>query len=456
MSEKTPKLTTLTALGLTGWLLPLAVNFSTPLEGFALAMGAFSFASLSAELRRETIVSGVKSAERKLTLERVAYEMSLKHESELARLRSLYGIGADEWEEDYEQDDREEQSQPTLTGSTIHQTTLPGGTPVEPFDLDWLLRSDSQHLLVTGPTGAGKTTFVKWVSKQFNARQGKVYDPDYDGSDWGFPVTEAPLEDYTEIRGNMRVDLSEFEKRKPNDPANPKTVLIVEEMPSTIPECAEDGEKWLKLLLRRGRKRNLFVIGVSQDRNADTFKLKSAAVLQNFTILYLSAYAFDALDRIRNRGEREQIRALLTGYQRPALVQFQGRFYPWDIPHLSHPTGNPNQPQNPVQKAVKSTAGDAPGAQPTSHDPDPIALLERSLKAAPKVTDQHWRIVDLALSKGGLISLRDAQRQLNIPTADAVRGLFNEVQSLELGEVSVDKLPNGLESVKLRAYPPMG
>ena len=455
MSQKIPKLAALTAIGLTGWMLPLATPLPLPLEGFSLAMGLFSSAALSVELKRETIVNGVRQAEKRLTLERTAYEMSLRHESELQRLREMYGIGLDH--DDYEdEDDREEQSQPTLTGSTIHQTTLPGGTPVEPFDLDWLLRSDSQHLLVTVPTGAGKTTFVKWVSKQFNARQGKVYDPDYDGSDWGFPVTEAPLEDYTEIRGNMRVDLSEFEKRKPNDPANPKTVLIVEEMPSTIPECAEDGEKWLKLLLRRGRKRNLFVIGVSQDRNADTFKLKSAAVLQNFTILYLSAYAFDALDRIRNRGEREQIRALLTGYQRPALVQFQGRFYPWDIPHLSHPTGNPNQPQNPVQKAVKSTAGDAPGAQPTSHDPDPIALLERSLKAAPKVTDQHWRIVDLALSKGGLISLRDVQRQLNIPTAEAGRGLFYEVQSLELGEVTIDKLPNGVERVLLRAYPPMG
>jgi energy-coupling factor transporter ATP-binding protein EcfA2 len=453
MSQKLPKISALTALGLTGWLLPLATPLPLPLEGFSLAMGLFSSAALTAELKRETIVSGVKSAERKLTLERVAYQMSLEHEAELQRLRGMYGIGADD---DYEdEDDREEQTQPTLTGSTIHQTTLPGGNPVESFDLDWLLRSDSQHLLVTGPTGAGKTTFTKWVAGQFNARQGKVYDPDYDGSDWGFPVTEAPLEDYTEIRGNMRVDLSEFEKRKPNDPANPKTVLIVEEMPSTIPECAEDGEKWLKLLLRRGRKRNLFVIGVSQDRNADTFKLKSAAVLSNFTVIYLGGYGEGALDRVRDRREREAIRAELRQSKRPALVQFQGRFYPWDIPNLTT-TAATAQPQNPVQQTVQAIPGDAPGARPTSHDPDPIALLERSLKVSLKVTGLHWRIIDLAIAKGGLLSARDAQRELNIPTADAVRGLFNEVQSLELGEVRVDRLPNGMESVKLRAYPPMG
>ena len=182
MSEKTPKLTTLTALGLTGWLLPLAVNFSKPLEGFSLAMGAFSFASLSAELRRETIVSGVKSAERKLTLERVAYEMSLKHESELARLRSLYGIGADEWEEDYEQDDREEQTQPALSGATIHQPAIGGGGDL--WNLDLLLQSNSSHLLLIGQTGSGKTTLARYLIDQLHPDKTIVLDADDDGQTW--------------------------------------------------------------------------------------------------------------------------------------------------------------------------------------------------------------------------------------------------------------------------------
>ena len=320
--DKTPKLAALTAFGIGGWLLPLAYPLSTPVTSFSLMLSAFSSTALALEVQRESLVSSVANTERRLNLETLAYEQSLRHQRELDNLRELYGFG----------DDEDDRYQPQITGATIHQPAI-GGAPTpdgkpEQFDLDWLLRSNSQHLLVTGPTGAGKTTFVRWVSQQFNAKQGKVYDPDYDGSDWGFPVVDAPMEDYSAIRGNMRVDLSEFEKRKPNDPGNPKTVLIVEEMPSTIPECAEDGEKWLKLLLRRGRKRNLFVIGVSQDRNADTFKLKSAAVLQNFTVLYLGGYAHDALDRIRNRQEREAIRSTLTGYDRPALIQFNGRFYP--------------------------------------------------------------------------------------------------------------------------------
>jgi len=437
--NKTPKLAALTAFGIGGWLLPLAYPLSTPVTSFSLMLSAFSSTALALEVQRETLVHSVANTERRLDLERLAYEQSLRHQAELDRLRELYGFG------DEDEDDRY-QPQPALNGTTIHQPAIgaaptPDGKP-EQFDLDWLLRSNSQHLLVTGPTGAGKTTFVRWVSQQFNAKQGKVYDPDYDGSDWGFPVVDAPMEDYSAIRGNMRVDLSEFEKRKPNDPGNPKTVLIVEEMPSTIPECAEDGEKWLKLLLRRGRKRNLFVIGVSQDRNADTFKLKSAAVLQNFTVLYLGGYAHDALDRIRNRQEREAIRSTLTGYDRPALVQWQGRFYPWNVPSLSSST----TPPVPQRQAVQGEMVEG----------NPIAVLDRALAASPAPETMHLQILDMARgSKDGIISVRDVMRRLSIPTADQVKDLFYQLQSLELGEIQSDRLPNGNERITFFAYPPM-
>jgi energy-coupling factor transporter ATP-binding protein EcfA2 len=437
--DKTPKLAALTAFGIGGWLLPLAYPLSTPVTSFSLMLSAFSSTALALEVQRESLVSSVANTEKKLDLERLAYEQSLRHQRELDNLRELYGFGDDE-------DDRYQDSQPALTGATIHQGAIGASPPLsdrpEQFDLDWLLRSNSQHLLVTGPTGAGKTTFVKWVATQFSAKQGKVYDPDFDGSDWGFPVVEAPMEDYSSIRGNMRVDLNEFEKRKPNDPANPKTVLIVEEMPSTIPECAEDGEKWLKLLLRRGRKRNLFVIGVSQDRNADTFKLKSAAVLQNFTVLYLGGYAHDALDRIRNRQEREAIRQTLNSCDRPALVQFNGRFYPWNVPSLN---GSPTPPAQTRQ-----------ACQGELVEGNPIAILDRTLAASPTPETMHLQILDMARgSKDGIISVRDVMRALSIPTAQEVKDLFYQLQSLELGEIQSDRLPNGNERITFFAYPPM-
>jgi ABC-type multidrug transport system fused ATPase/permease subunit len=185
MSQKTPKIAALTAIGLTGWMLPLATPLPLPLEGFSLAMGLFSSAALSAELKRETIVSGVKSAERKLSLERVAYQMSLEHEAELQRLRGMYGIGLDH--DDYEdEDDREykDRPHPQLDGATIHQTALPGGGGADLWNLDLLLKSNSSHLLLIGQTGSGKTTLARYLIDQLHPDKTIVLDADDDGQTW--------------------------------------------------------------------------------------------------------------------------------------------------------------------------------------------------------------------------------------------------------------------------------
>ena len=446
--DKSLKLSVCLGFALAGWIIPASMPLPKPLQGISLGFALTATIAGATESKRETVRNKFSAVEREQEFELLATERVLRHKQRMRQLYDDFGFDDEDYH-DRDQDDRYP-AQPQLDGATIHQSVIEGGREtIESFDLDWLLRSPNLHLLITGDTGDGKTTLTKWIAQQFNAKQGKVYDPDYDGSDWGFPAVSAPLEDYTEIRGNMRVDLSEFEKRKPNDPANPKTVFIVEEMPSTIPECAEDGEKWLKLLLRRGRKRNLFVIGVSQDRNADTFKLKSAAVLSNFTVIYLGGYGEGALDRVRDRREREAIRAKLRQSKRPALVQFKGRFYPWDIPDLSDPTGKPNQPQNTAQKAVQSLTGDA---APTTT----IAALESALRKKVEPTALHWKAIDLALSKGGLLSTRDAMRSLGIGTADEARQLFQILQGFELGETIVDRLPNGTERFLFRAYPPMG
>ena len=91
--NKTPKIATLTAFGLTGWLLPLAYPASVPVASFSLALSAFSSGALALELQKETLVHSVANTERRLDLERLAYEQSLRHQAELDRLRELYGFG---------------------------------------------------------------------------------------------------------------------------------------------------------------------------------------------------------------------------------------------------------------------------------------------------------------------------------------------------------------------------
>jgi len=416
--DKITKLSVCLGFALAGWLIPASMSLLKPLQGISLGFALTATIAGVSESRRETVRHRFAKTERDQEFEFFATETILRHERRLKKLYEELGFG-----EDFDDDQGANHSeQERLTGGHINQVQLPhqDDRGIEQFDLDWLLRSPNLHLLITGDTGDGKTTLTRWIAKQFNAQQGKVYDPDYDGSDWGFPAVSAPLEDYSEIQGNMRVDLQEFERRKPNDPANPKTVLIVEEMPSTIPECGEDGEKWLKLLLRRGRKRNLFVIGVSQDRNADSFKLKSAGVLSNFTVIYLGGYGFHALDRVRNRQEREQIREQLNGFTRPALVQFKGRFYPWDVPSL---TSN--------DRHVQATP-----AEQTLGDPA-VTTLNRCLSQDVEASLEHCAIVDL--SGGKWISVRDAMRAISkIKAADQCKAIFQELVILELGETRQD------------------
>ena len=444
MSQKIPKLAALTAIGLTGWMLPLATPLPLPLEGFSLAMGLFSSAALSVELKRETIVSGVRQAEKKLTLERVAYQMSLEHEAELQRLRGMYGIGLDH--DDYEdEDDREEQSQPALSGATIHQPAIGGGADL--WNLDLLLQSNSSHLLLIGQTGSGKTTLARYLIDQLHPDKTIVLDADDDGQTWKPLTAIGTGDDWEAIDEAMNQGLEDFSQRTPNG-NNPQTVYVLEELPDLVSET-KTGVDFCRRILRRGRKRKMFVIALTQDPNTGTIGL-SQPVQKCFSRLYLGGMARHALRNLVPRNQREALTVSLSQCQRGAIVEFLGEWFVWEVPNLTTtPGAQSTQPTNQAQQAVQSLTGDA---APTTT----IAALESALRKKVEPTALHWKAIDLALSKGGLLSTRDAMRSLGIGTADEARQLFQILQGFELGETIADRLPNGTERFLFRAYPPMG
>ena len=160
-----------------------------------------------------------------------------------------------------------------------------------------------------------------------------------------------------------------------------------------------------------------------------------------------------ALKNLVPKNQREALAGMLNQCQRGAIVEFLGEWFVWEVPNLTTtPGAQSTQPTNQAQQAVQSTAGAAPGAQPTTT----IATLENSLRLKVEPTELHWKAIDLALSKGGLLSTRDAMRSLGIGTADEARQLFQILQGFELGETIADRLPNGTERFLFRAYPPMG
>ncbi|HEY9660116.1 MAG TPA: type IV secretory system conjugative DNA transfer family protein [Allocoleopsis sp.] len=217
------------------------------------------------------------------------------------------------------------------------------------FSLDMIRSSAKSHVMLVGETGSGKTTLAKFLSIDlFGGQDVAVYDCDDDGKTWGqFPVF-GQEDDFTEISACLKLDLKEFQKRSSDRVqgtlSDRKVVRIIEEMPSTMSEVAFSYE-WLMTLLRRGRKRNMGIVGVTQDRNISALKCRdkegnlqeiSARTLSNFTIIYLKAEAFAALDRVRDKETRNQLRQSLQGCSRPALVEFDGQFYWWEVPDLKH------------------------------------------------------------------------------------------------------------------------
>ena len=421
--DKTPKLCGLAAFGVGGWLLPLAFNLSPAIEGFSLALATFSSTALALTSSRETIVSGIAHQERKMGLERIAYEMTLSHEAELAKLRSIYGF-----EDDL--DDRLDDESPRLTGGHIGQPTIAGGKDetIEHggndrlWTIDRLLQNNSSHVLLIGQTGSGKTTLARWLIGQLQADQVIVLDADDDGQTWNPYPTIGAGDNWVEIEAAMITGLDDFSARKPNDRSLPQTVFILEELPDLVAEC-KTGVDFCSRILRRGRKRKQFVIGLTQDPNSGAIGL-SQPVQKCFTRIYLGGMGRYALKNLVPRGDRANVAAALEGCTRPAIVEFLGEWFAWDVPDLSPATISPPTPIAMEQSETGT-----------------IATLERTLSAPPiEATMSHWAVVDLSVAMPDQwLSVRETMRRIPaLKTADEVKQMFRDLVSLELGEVRTD------------------
>lgn len=434
----------LTAIALVSWLLPVAAklpqSLTTALLSGSLGATVANVVMMPKALKRRAI----EATERELEDEILAHQMLLQVE---AKKRDISAVWASQNPIPAPirlgsvpvQPQQPPQYQPVLEGGYLGQNTIApsavapmaGNVSAETeddrlFHLEFLLESNSHHALLCGDTGAGKTTIARWLLDQLAIKDVQVLDPDDDGKTWEpFPVTGAG-DDWDRITWAYSDALEEFERRKPNDTSLTPKAYIFEELPDHILEV-KDSAKVLGRLLRRGRKRKVFCLAITQARNPSEIGL-SAPVQKCFSTFYLQAYAHHALKYLVPKDDRPALREGLARCKRPALVEFHGSWFYWDVPTIS--AGNVSAAPAVAPVAVANPAGNVSVPAPDT------AALERALATGP--SDLHWKAIEFCLSRGQWVSLRDIQRGLSLPTAEITKGLVGELVSLELGEMQHD------------------
>jgi energy-coupling factor transporter ATP-binding protein EcfA2 len=347
--------------------------------------------------------------------------MALSHQRELDQLHDRYYP-----EPDLEDDD--DYAQPTLTGATINQGVIAGGsgeTIGKLWSIDRLLENNSSHVLLIGQTGSGKTTLARWLLSQLKADKTIVLDADDDRVTWTPYPTIGAGDDWVSIEGAMMEGLEDFKNRKPNDPALPMTIFILEELPDLISEC-QSGVNFCSRILRRGRKRKMFVIGLTQDPNSGSGIGLSQPVQKCFSRIYLGGMARHCLSTIVPRAIRPALNQALNTCQRGAIVEFLGEWYAWDVPDLSSTAGN----QTPK-----------PSTQTIAAEEGTIATLERTFSTPPiEAGLLHWEVLDLSVAMPDQwLSTRETMRRIpQLKTADQAKSVFADLTALELGQTRVD------------------
>ena len=167
-------------------------------------------------------------------------------------------------------------------------------------DFDWHQVLTAAHVAIVGKTGSGKSALCQWLAANLGATDISVYDSDASPSEWqGLSVTGRGA-NYRAIAESMQSDLDELQRRT-DARANgqhdfePK-IIILEESPETLSALKDNdievGYKWLKAILRRGRKYGIKLILLSQGFSVRSLRIDGEGELRdNIAVLRLGNVA---------------------------------------------------------------------------------------------------------------------------------------------------------------------
>lgn len=185
------------------------------------------------------------------------------------------------------------QSQPQLMPAAMVEAVD------NPTAIQWGDVLSSPHLGIVGKTGSGKSALTQWLASQL---QGEivVYDSDAAPHEWEGLQVVGRGANYEMIAAAMEQDLIELqtrtEARARGDESFKPIIRILEESPETLSALKDNGfdigYRWLKGILRRGRKYGIKLILLSQGFSVRSLRIEGEGELRdNIAVLRLGKVA---------------------------------------------------------------------------------------------------------------------------------------------------------------------
>ena len=201
-----------------------------------------------------------------------------------------------------------------------------------------------RHIILYGPTNAGKSGAIKWIFRQRQDAVLIIGDPHYQPGNWpGRAYVLGKGRNFGEIAAGVRQVVAELDRRahhlaEGGTPDWKPILLFVDEISSAAkvtPEILND----LQMLAREGRKYGIFVLANAHGPNLSTLGFKSGEGDQraNFAFIKLPdvPQAVQHLPRIvevwRGGAPRDETSTYLGRFVVPAPVRYTGR------PHFGLP-----------------------------------------------------------------------------------------------------------------------
>ena len=261
-------------------------------------------------------------------------------------------------------------------------------------EFDWHQVLAAAHVAIVGKTGSGKSALCQWLASNLGATDISVYDSDASPSEWQGLNVIGRGANYQAIAKSMQSDLNELQHRtnaraNGQDDFQPK-IIILEESPETLSALKDNdleiGYKWLKAILRRGRKYGIKLILLSQGFSVRSLRIQGEGELRdNIAVLRLGNVA---IKHGKNHLEPD-LQQLLKQQSRPLLLDDE---YVGCVPDLAAFLAT----QQSANQAINLNQAQTHDEIQPCADVDQTQWLENLLRlnADPTDTETHERITE--------------------------------------------------------------